>query len=278
MKVFLKKVLGRLPIYIFLIILLASILLPLYYMLITSFKSHAEYLTNKLNIPAVFTIDNYITTIFKSGFLHFMYNSFRITIFSVVLCTIVAVSAAFAFSNYNFRFKNILYILILSLMSIPSIVMIIPLFIQMAAFRMIGNPASAIIIYIGLTLPFSIYLLTNFFKTVPIELKEAARIDGCSDFQYFVRVMIPLSKPAIATLIIVNGIWIWNELLVALIFLPSDASRTLMSAIMLKIGKYNIDVPLVTSGLMVASIPIMILFLLFQRWFIGGFLEGSIKG
>jgi ABC-type glycerol-3-phosphate transport system permease component len=156
--------------------------------------------------------------------------------------------------------------------------MIIPLFIQMGKFKLIGNQFSALIIYIGLTLPFSIFLLTNFFKTVPVELKEAASIDGCSDLQYFIKVILPLSKPAIATLAIVNGIWIWNELLVALVFLPNDKSRTLMSAIMLNMGKTELNIPLITSGLVVASIPILILFLGFQKWFVRGLVEGSIKG
>lgn len=275
---FFKKFSGKLLIYIFLIIVVISILLPLYYMFITSFKSHDEYLSNKLNIPEKFVMQNYISIIMKSNFLRFMYNSFQITILSTILCIVAALLAAFAFVNYKFRFKNILYILILSLMSIPPIVMIIPLFIQMGKFKLIGNQFSAIIIYIGLTLPFSIFLLTNFFKTVPNELKEAALIDGCSDMQYFIKVMIPLSKPAIATLAIVNGIWVWNELLVALVFLPNDKSRTLMSAIMLNMGKTELNIPLITSGLVVASIPILILFLVFQKWFVRGLIEGSIKG
>jgi len=186
--------------------------------------------------------------------------------------------AAFAFSNYIFLFKNIVYIFILSLMSIPPIVMIVPLFIQMGRLKIIGNPFSAITIYIGLTIPFSFYLLTNFFKTVPFELKESALIDGCTDIQYFVRVILPLSRPAIATLTIVNGIWIWNELLVALVFLTKDTSRTLMSAIMLNMGRTQLNIPLITSGLVIASLPIIGLFLVFQKWFIRGLVEGAIKG
>ncbi len=255
-----------------------TIAIPLYYMFMTSFKSHEEYLSNKLGLPQAVVITNYVSILLKSNFLRFMYNSFLITILSVILCTIASIFAAFAFANYTFRSKNVLYVSILSLMSIPPIVMIVPLFIQMGKLRIIGSLFSAIIIYIGLTIPFSFYLLTNFFKTVPFELKESALIDGCSDLQYFARVMLPLSRPAIATLTIVNGIWIWNELLVAVVFLTRDTSRTLMSAIMLNMGKTQLNIPLITSGLVIASLPIVVLFLVFQKWFIRGLVEGAIKG
>ncbi len=274
----LKRSLSRIPQYLFLSILVLTILIPLYFMFMTSFKSHEEYLGNKLGLPNTVVITNYVSILMRSNFLRFMYNSCFITVLSVVLCTVASVFAAFAFSNYSFRSKNALYVLILSLMSIPPIVMIVPLFIQMGRLKIIGSPFSAITIYIGLTIPFSFYLLTNFFKTVPFELRESALIDGCTDIQYFARVMIPLSRPAIATLTIVNGIWIWNELLVAVVFLTRDTSRTLMSAIMLNMGKTQLNIPLITSGLVIASLPIVVLFLVFQKWFIRGLVQGAIKG
>jgi len=274
----LEKLSSDLARYLFLIILSIAIFVPLYYMFMTSFKTHNEYLWNKLSPPRILTIENFRSIIFEQNFLLYMYNSLKITLFSGILCTVTSTLAAFSFSNYKFRLKNLLYILLISLIGVPPVVMVIPLYIQCAQLKIIGDPISAIIIYTGLTIPFSLYLLTNFFKTVPKELKEAAAIDGCTDLQYFLRVIIPLSKPAIASVVIVNAIWVWNELLIALIFLPKEASRTLMAGIMLRIGKFSVNVPLVASGLAVASIPMIVLFLLFQGWFVRGLVEGSIKG
>jgi ABC-type glycerol-3-phosphate transport system permease component len=273
-----KRVFADIPKYFFLLLVTAAILVPIYYMVMTSVKSHDEYLENKLNPPKRVTLENFREVFFEQKFLRLMYNSLRITLISGVICVVVSTLAAFAFSNYDFPLKNLLFVWILSLMSVPPIVMVIPLFIQFVKFRIIANPIGAIIIYVGLTIPFSVYLLTSFFKTTPKELQEAARIDGCSDLRYFLRILLPLSKPAIATCFIVNAVWIWNELLIALIFLQKDELRTLMAGIMLKIGKFQVNVPLVTSGLVIASLPMIILFLAFQKWFIRGLVEGAIKG
>jgi len=278
MKYIIKKIVSDIPKYIFLILVLISILVPIYFMMMTSVKSHDEYLVNKLNPPRKLTLENYRGIFFEQKFLRLMYNSMRITLASGILCVTVSTLAAFAFANYNFPLKNLLYVTILSLMSVPPIVMIIPLFVQFVQFKIIGNPIGAIIIYVGLTIPFSVYLLTSFFRTAPNELREAAKIDGCSDLKYFTHIILPLSKPAIATCFIVNSVWVWNELLIALIFLQKDELRTLMAGIMLKIGKFQVNVPLVTSGLVVASLPMIILFLVFQKWFIRGLVEGAIKG
>jgi len=275
---YLRKGIADIPRYLFLLLVTIAILVPIYYMVMTSVKSHDEYLENKLNPPKRVTLENFRGIFFEQRFLRLMYNSLRVTLISGIICVCVSTLAAFAFAHYDFMFKQLLYVSILSLMSVPPIVMVIPLFIQFVHFKIIGNPAGAIIIYVGLTIPFSIYLLTSFFKTTPLELKEAARIDGCSDLRYFLRILLPLSKPAIATCFIVNAVWVWNELLIALIFLQKEELRTLMAGIMLKIGKFQVNVPLVTSGLVVASVPMIILFLVFQKWFVRGLVEGAIKG
>ena len=263
--------------HVFLILLTLSVLLPLFYILITSLKSHEEYLVNKLNLPGRIVLRNYYRIFVEQRFLPLILNSGILTAFAGLGALVISCLAAFAYADFRFPMRNALYVAFLSLMSVPPIVMITPLFKQLAGLHLVNTRLGVVLIYVGLTVPFSVYLLTSFFKTIPSELHDAARIDGCSELGYLVRVVLPLSKPSIATCLLVNGVWVWNELLIAVVCLQQDMLRTLMVGIMLRIGNFQVDVPLVTTGLVVASIPIMGLFFAFQKWFIRGLVQGAIK-
>ena len=135
-----------------------------------------------------------------------------------------------------------------------------------------------IILYVGLTQPFSVYLLTNFFKTIPNDYFEAAVIDGYTKLGILLRIVIPLSGAAILTLVITNALWVWNELLLALVFLAKDEMRTLMVGITTFKTRYMLDVPVTMAGLLLATFPMLLLYALFQKSFIRGLTEGSLKG
>jgi ABC-type glycerol-3-phosphate transport system permease component len=126
-----------------------------------------------------------------------------------------------------------------------------------------------ILIYTGLLLPFSIYLMTNFFQTIPHEIIEAARIDGCSLLDVFWRIMLPLSGPAVVTLVVVNALWVWNELLIALVFMQKDELKTLMVGISALRSRNYVNIP--------ATIPIVVVYMLGQRYFIRGMVSGAVK-
>jgi raffinose/stachyose/melibiose transport system permease protein len=147
----------------------------------------------------------------------------------------------------------------------------------MVNWKLINTYQGAIIIYVGLLLPISVYLLTNFFQTIPNEIVDAARIDGSSTFGIFWSIMMPLSAPAVLTLVVVNAMWVWNELLIALIFLQRDELKTLMVGIATMRSRNYIDIPATMAGLLVATIPILILYMVGQRYFIRGLVSGAVK-
>jgi ABC-type glycerol-3-phosphate transport system permease component len=163
-------------------------------------------------------------------------------------------------------------------MVVPPVVLLVPLFVFGAQLGWISTFRLVILIYVGLMLPFSVYLLTSFFRTLPSSLIEAATIDGASSWDVFRRIVLPLSAAPIATLAVVNLLWVWNELLIALVFLQDDAKKSLMVGITGFQSRYNLNVPAIMAGLTLATLPIVILYLFGQRFFVRGLVSGAVKG
>ncbi|UCB45823.1 MAG: carbohydrate ABC transporter permease [Spirochaetota bacterium] len=205
-------------------------------------------------------------------------NSGILTVGSVALCTIISLLAAYAIVFMSFRGKQIIMNSIISLMAVPIVVMIVPLYILFVRIHLMSTYPGVILIYSAVCIPFSIYLLTSFFKSLPGELLEAAIIDGCSNLKVLSKVIIPLSGPPVLTLIIVNALWVWNDLLIALVFLPRTDMRTLMVGLTVFKSKFNLDVPLTMAGLLIVSLPMIIIYIIFQRYFIRGLISGALKG
>jgi raffinose/stachyose/melibiose transport system permease protein len=260
-------------------VLLATFLslFPVYFMTVSAFKTKGEYIANKWGLPESLFFDNFITALAGEKFLIRFFNSTILTVGSVGVSLIIACLAAYAFARMEFRGKRTLFNLVLSLMVVPPVVMVVPLFVSMVRWDLINTYQGTIVIYVGLLLPFSVYLMTNFFKTIPREIMEAARIDGCSNLGVFSKIMLPLSAPAVITLIVVNSLWVWNELLIALIFLQRDELKTLMVGIAALRSKHYVDIPATMAGLLIATIPIIIVYMFGQRYFIRGLTSGSVK-
>jgi ABC-type glycerol-3-phosphate transport system permease component len=261
-----------------LIIITIVALYPVYWMIITAFKSQPDYMLNKFGLPRAIYAVNLLTALRGGRFARWFLNSFIITVGATFASTTIASFAAFAFSKMPFKGSTTILNIVISLMVVPPVVMIVPLFILYAQLNMNSTYQGIIILYTGLTLPFSVYLLTNFFKTVPHDIVESALIDGCSHFGIMWRIFIPLSAPALVTLIIVNALWMWNELLLALVFLPKDEMRTLMVGITAFKSKLNLDIPVTMAGLFLTTLPMVALYITFQRFFIRGLTAGATKG
>jgi len=243
-----------------------------------SFKHREEFLGNVMGLPHNPTLQNYINILQRSNLTTMFLNSIILTACSVFLCTIIAVITAYAFANLEFYGRDFLFNLITPLMVIPPIVMIIPLFVFMSKVNLVNNLWGPIVIYSGLMLPFTIYLLRNFFITIPNEIQEAAEIDGCSTFQILIKIYFPLSRPALVTVIIVNTVWVWNELLIALVFLQKEELRTLIVGITTSLQKrFTLDVPLLMAGLAIATIPMILLYLVGQNALVRGLVSGYEK-
>ena len=254
-------------------------LFPIYYMVVTTFKTRQEYHHNMFGPPVHFVLSNFQKS-FRSGqqFITWLLNSTLITFASVIIGILFASLAGYAFSNMKFKGKRVLFNFTISIMVIPAVVMIIPLFDLFVRLGIINTRPSVILIYVGLILPFCIFMLANFFVTVPKDILDAAKIDGCSHLRILWVIMFPLSKPVIITLMVVNAIWVWNELLIAMVFLQADKLKTLMTGLILFKSRNILDLPMIMSGLVVTTIPMVILFAIGVRYFMKGLYAGSIKG
>jgi raffinose/stachyose/melibiose transport system permease protein len=252
-------------------------LAPTLFMIMTAFKSDAEYAAGTLGFPQLLVLTNFHAVLLDSPFLYWMANSFVLVAGSVFLSTAVSCLAAYAIATMEFRGRDTLLATSTSLMAVPPVVMIVPLFVLYTQLELISTYSGVILIYAGLITPFSVYLLTTYFRAVPRELFESARIDGAGPFLILWQIVLPLSLPALLTLVVVNSLYVWNDLLIAIIFLQDDAKRTLMAGISVFQGRYNNQVPLTMAGMVIASAPMLILYIVFQKHFIRGLMAGAIK-
>ncbi len=254
------------------------VLLPGYFMIITAFKTQAGYSLDKFDFPHPYFTGNFVTAMRGGRFFLWFGNSIILAVGAVLLSTLVSALAAYAFARMNFAGRNLMLAINIALMVIPPVVMLIPLFLLLTRIDLVSTYPGATLVYAGLLTPFSIYLLTNFFRTIPHEIVESALMDGASTLQILALILLPLSGPALVTLIVVNTLWVWNDLLIALVLLPQDNMRTLMVGITVFGSRYNNDVPVAMAGMLLASLPMTLLYLFGQRYFIRGLVAGALKG
>jgi ABC-type glycerol-3-phosphate transport system permease component len=252
-------------------------LVPAIYMVMTALKGQDEYTINKLGFPQSPTFDQFRIVLFDSPFFGWMANSAILAAGSVLISTAVSALGAFAIARMRFPGRGLLFSVSTALMAIPPVVMIVPLFVLYTQLDLISTYQGAILIYAGLITPFSVYLLTTFFRTLPKELFDSARIDGAGDLLILWKIVLPLSLAPLLTLVVVNALYVWNDLLIAIIFLQDDAKRTLMAGISVFQGRYEQQIPLTMAGMVFASAPMVILYILFQRYFIQGLMAGAVK-
>ncbi len=261
------------------IVILATLLslFPIYFMIVSAFKSKDAYMANKWGLPTTLNFDNFATAFSGGKFFIRFANSIILTVGAVGISLMIACLAAYAFARMDFRWKRSLFNLFISLMIVAPVVLIVPLFVTMVQWKLVNTYQGVVFIYTGLMLPFSTYLMTNFFRTIPREIVDAALIDGASNLGIFWRIFMPLSAPAVMTLIVVNALWVWNELLIALVFLQRDELKTLMVGIAALRSRNYVDIPATMAGLLIATIPIVVLYLFSQKYFIRGLVSGAVK-
>jgi ABC-type glycerol-3-phosphate transport system permease component len=268
---------GGVARHITLCLVCTAALAPVYFLIVTSLKGPGEYINNMWGLPRRPTLGNFSIALADSRLLGWTWNSIVVTVLSVGICTLLSALAAFAFARMRFPGRDTVLNVFIAMIVIPPVILIIPLFILAVNVNLVNTYWSAIVIYSGLMIPFSIYLLTNFFRTVPRELIDAATIDGCSQFKIFTAVVVPLSAPALVTLVIVNSLFVWNELLIALTFLQDDSVRTLMAGLTEFKGRFFLNQPLIMTGALIATVPMVVVYIVGQRFFVRGLVAGAVK-
>jgi len=261
-----------------LVIYTASVIFPLYFLISNSFKTRTGYMLNKLKLPIPFTIENFIGVFTKEHFSIWLFNSFFITIVAMGIGSIVACLLSYGFSNFHFKHKKASFSFVASLMIMPPIVTIVPLYRLYFELKLLNTYYGTILIYIAYVIPFWTYFLTKFFTAIPNSIKESAKIDGGSDIVILFRLILPLSKAPIITLTIASSLFIWNDLLIPLIFMQDDNLRTLMVGLTVFRGRLTMNFPALFAGMVISTIPMAILFIYGQKHFMKGILSGAIKG
>jgi multiple sugar transport system permease protein len=267
----------------FLVVLTVFSLLPMVWMLLTSIKTQFAALQFPPEwVPHNPTLENYIVLLSPQAdvgreFLRYMVNSIWVSFASTVLGVGVAVPAAYAFSRFRFPGRNLLFYGVLLRNMFPTVVFLMPLFIMMRWLGLVGTQTSLILTYLTFGLPLSIWLLKGFYDNIPVQLEQAARIDGASRFRAFLLIVMPLSSPGIIATAIYSFILAWNEYVYALTFLNDQSKLTLPVGLQRFFTEYATNWPGLMAASFIMSVPVVALFLVLQKYFVRALTEGAVK-
>lgn len=267
---------ARIAAWFLLLLLLATVAFPFYWMVVTSLKSAEDYAVNPFGIPTKPILGNLLEAWQIGNFLRLYANSLFITIVSVTGIVGSCGAAGYAFAHFDFKGKTLLFLYFLAGMMIPPQVILIPAFKMMSLMGLVNTYYSVILTYFA-WVPFAIYFFRAYFSGIPKELAEAARIDGASELSIFFRVMLPLARPAFVTVGIIYFVWIFNDFMWPLVYLNNNDVRTVTLGMMNFQGQYSSATTLKTAALTLATLPPVIVFLIFRRQIQGGLVDGALK-
>lgn len=269
---------GKAVVNVFLAIVAIFWMVPTLGLLLTSLRSAGDNAASGwwtvFTKPAQLTLDNYANLLQNPTITGSFWNTVVIAVPSTFFVVIIGALAAYAFAFLKFPGRDALFIVVVILLAVPIQVALIPLAGLFGALGIFGDVLGVILFHIAFGLPFAIFLLRNFFTQFPTELLEAARVDGASDWMVFIRIVLPLGLPAIASLAIFQFLWTWNDMLVALIFTSGD-SAPLTVAIQQQLRQFGSNIDVLSAGAFLSMIVPLIVFFAFQRYFVQALLAGS---
>ncbi len=251
---------------------------PVVWMLSSSFKSNTEIFASPPQLlTKSFSIDPYITILTDPVKVRYFINSYVIAISVTVLTLTIAILAAYAFSRFEFPLKKALNVVIVSVQAVPPITLLVPYFGLMVSLKLYNTYPGLILTYLVFTLPYAIVMMTGYFNTLPRELDEAVKVDGAGSFTALWRVLVPISIPGIVSVGIYTFMIAWNEYLFALTLTKTQDMRTVPIGIQLLMGQHSYEWNEMMAMSILGCIPILVLYLFFQRYFIGGMSAGAVK-
>lgn len=257
-------------------ILALSCVYPVFFAINNALKTSKSYILDRFGLALTPTFDNFVQAWTRSNLNEYFLNSLIVTVGAVSLLLVVSSLAGFALAVLRFPYRKLIFIVILASLMIPVQVVLVPFYQTIIGLRLLNTHVGLIISYTAFFLPFSVYLMTAFYSGLPRELVEAARIDGAKLLQVWWHVMLPMGKPALITLGILNTLYCWNDVLISLLVLQDK--RTLMVGIAALRGEYTTNVPLLSAGIVLAAAPIVLIYIIFQRQIVSGIAVGAVKG
>ncbi|MDC7289411.1 carbohydrate ABC transporter permease [Blautia schinkii] len=270
---------GTLAVQIVMTICAIIYLAPIFIIINYSFKSKKElYLGSPLALPKSFNLDNYVKAFQKLNMKATFLNTLFYTAVSVLVLAILCGTTAWAIARCHRKFFKFAYIYFIVGILIPYQALFLPIYTIGYKMHLTNTRYGIILMYVATGISFGVFLMTSFMSTVPLELEESARIDGCSVFQTYFRIVLPLLKPAMATLIIMQAFQIWNDYLLASLYVSKKQLKTLTVAIQSLFSAQTSDYTTAMAAIVVSVLPIAVLFLSLQKYFIKGMTVGAVKG
>lgn len=252
--------------------------LPVLWMLSSSFKSNTEIFEYPPRlVTESFSFDAYVRILTDPEKVRFFVNSYIVSLSVTALTLVVAILAAYAFSRFEFRFKRPLNMIIVSVQAVPPITLLIPYFGLIVTLGLYNTYPGLIFTYMVFTLPYAVIMMTGYFNTLPRELDEAVRVDGAGSMTALWRILVPISVPGIVSVGVYTFMIAWNEYLFALTLTKTQDMRTVPIGIQLLMGQHSYEWNEMMAMSILGSIPVLVLFLFFQRYFIAGLTSGSVK-
>jgi ABC-type glycerol-3-phosphate transport system permease component len=271
------RFLNELPVHALMLVPAVSVVFLLYYLVSNTLKPATDFYRSEIDLPSSLSVDALGSALIDGGMLTSLRNSVVLTGTSVFLAILIGAAAAYALARLRIPGKQLVFVAMLVPMSISPMVVTIPLFAQLSDAGLVNTFTGGIIVYVGLRLSFTIYVLEGIFRELPDELFEAARIDGASEARIFLRILLPIAAPGIAAVALLNMLEVWNDLLVGLLFLSDPDVIPLAANVVSFQQKFATDPQRIFAGLFIAALPMLLIFIIAQRWFIRGLMGGAFK-
>jgi multiple sugar transport system permease protein len=256
---------------------LASIY-PMVFTVNVAMKTRHDYVLDRFSLARSAQWANLDTAWTSAGMARYFVNSLVVVSVAVALLLLIGSMSGFALSHLTFRGSRVLFLGCLGALLIPFQVIMVPLARTMADVGLVDTYPGLVIAYVAQFLPFTAFLMTSYYSGIPSEIVDAARIDGNSLYGVYRRVMLPLGRPALLSVGILNALFCWNDVLIALLMMPSAEHRTLMVGVTSLRGQYSDDIPTFASGVLIAAVPVLAVYLFFQRQIADGITAGATKG
>jgi ABC-type glycerol-3-phosphate transport system permease component len=250
---------------------------PLVWVAMMSLRTTAEIFKNPYGLPVPIHWEKYADAWTKSNYSTYFWNSTIVVAVAVVLVTVIGAMAAHCLARYNFRGNRLVRFVILTGLVLPPQLVILALFQILLDIHLYNTHPGLILVYVATHIAITVYILEGFFAQIPQDLFDAARMDGYSDFEIFWRVTVPIGAPAIFTAVTLNFIVLWNEFLFAVVLLTEDSKRTLPLGLMHFTGSHQLDVGMAATGLMIAMVPVIVIYALFSETMIKGMTAGAVR-
>ncbi len=260
------------------LVVCAFVLFPIVMVVLGSFKTVDQFFDKPYGLPEAFEFFNYRKAWDEANIQTTLRNSAIATVVGVVVSTVLACLAAYGLARFRFRGRLGIRMLFIGGLVVPVQLIILPIFIMFRQIGLLGGLWSLIFVYCVFGIPLGVLVLSGFFAVLPKDLEDAARIDGASHFQIFWRIMLPLTRPAIAAVLILNGVWMWNDFFLGFILITRQDSMTLPVGIMAFRGTYSTEWGLIFASVTMSILPVVAAYLLLSRQFIAGLTAGSVKG